>query len=277
MDGIRFGRHFRALRVRLERRQSDVSADSGLSRSLIASIDRGQIDGVTIGSLVRAAHALGAEVDVRLRWRGEQLDRLLDEAHAAVVDAMVARLQRQVGWVVEVEVSFSVWGERGSIDILAFHPAFGALLVIEVKSVVADTQATLYGLDRKARLAQQIVKDRPWRIRHVNRLLVIGASATSRRRVARLAATYEIALPARGATVRRWLVHPAEPLDGLLFLANDSHGGTRRRSPGRERVRRPRKPLAARVRDQPPASLSNETRAAATREDRVDTVDVAVE
>ena len=159
MDGIRFGRHFRALRVRLERRQSDVSADSGLSRSLIAAIDRGQIDGVTIGSLVRAAHALGAEVDVRLRWRGEQLDRLLDDAHAAVVEAMVARLRR-LGWFVEVEVSFSVWGERGSIDILAFHPAFGALLVIEVKSVVTDTQATLHGLDHKARLAPQIAKDR---------------------------------------------------------------------------------------------------------------------
>ncbi|HEX5824458.1 MAG TPA: helix-turn-helix transcriptional regulator, partial [Candidatus Limnocylindrales bacterium] len=71
MDGIRFGRQFRALRVRLERRQSDVSPDSGLSRSLIASIDRGQIEGVTIGSLVRAAHALGADLDVRLRWRGE--------------------------------------------------------------------------------------------------------------------------------------------------------------------------------------------------------------
>jgi transcriptional regulator with XRE-family HTH domain len=276
MDGIRFGRHFRALRVRLERRQSDISADSGLSRSLIAAIDRGQIDGVTIGSLVRAARALGAEIDVRLRWRGEQLDRLLDEAHAALVDAMVARLQR-LGWIVELEVSFSVWGERGSIDILAFHPAFGALLVVEVKSVVADTQATLHGLDRKARLAPKIVKDRAWRIRHVNRLLVIGASATSRRRIARLAATYDVALPARGTTVRRWLVHPAEPLDGLLFLANDSDGGTKRRSPARERVRRPRKPLAAPVGDQPPASLSNETGAAATRDHRVDKVDVAVE
>src|SRR6266850_257682 len=134
MDGIRFGRHFRALRVRLERRQSDVSADSGLSRSLIAAIDRGQIDGVTVGSLVRAARALGADVDIRLRWRGEQLDRLLDEAHAAVVDAMVARLTR-LGWVVDVEVSFAIWGERGSIDVLAFHPGFGALLVVEAKSV----------------------------------------------------------------------------------------------------------------------------------------------
>ena len=276
MDGIRFGRHFRALRVRLEKRQSDVSGDSGLSRSLIAAIDRGQIDGVTIGSLVRAAHALGADVDVRLRWRGEQLDRLLDEAHAAVVDAMVALLRR-LGWIVDVEVSFSIWGERGSVDILAFHPAHGALLVVEVKSVVADTQATLHGLDRKARLAREIVGDRPWKIRHVSRLLVIGASATSRRRVARLADTYEVALPARGTTVRRWLARPTEPLAGLLFLANDRDRGTRRPSPGRERVRRPRKPIAASFRDQPPASLSYEAGTAPAQEQAVDRVDVAVE
>ncbi|HEX5824681.1 MAG TPA: helix-turn-helix transcriptional regulator [Candidatus Limnocylindrales bacterium] len=276
MDGTRFGRQFRALRVRLERRQSDVSADSGLSRSLIASVDRGQIEGITIGSLVRAAHALGADLDVRLRWRGEQLDRLLDEAHSALVDAMVARLKR-LGWAVDVEVSFSIWGERGSIDVLAFHPAFGSLLVVEVKSVVADTQATLHGLDRKARLAREIVGDRPWRIEHVSRLLVIGASATSRRRIARLAGTYEVALPARGTTIRRWLVRPAEPLDGLLFLATDSHGGTRRRSPGRERVRRPRKPIADSVRDQPPASLPDETRTAPALERAVERVDVAVE
>ena len=276
MDGIRFGRHFRALRVRLERRQSDVSADSGLSRSLIAAIDRGAIDGVTIGSLVRAAHALGADVEVRLRWRGEQLDRLLDEAHAAVVDAMVALLQRR-GWIVDVEVSFSIWGERGSIDVLAFHPVFGSLLVIEVKSVVADTQATLHGLDRKARLARDIVKDQAWRIRHVSRLLVIGASATSRRRVARLGATYDVALPARGTTVRRWLARPAEPLAGLLFLANDSDRGATRRSAARERVRRPRKPIAAPIRDQQPGSLSDETHTETARDLAVDRGNVAVE
>ena len=120
---------------------------------------------------------------------------------------MVRRLVR-LGWRTEVEVSFSIWGERGSIDILAFHPDFAALLVIEVKSVVPDSQATLHGLDRKARLGPDIAKDRGWRPRHVSRLLVVGASATSRRRVARLAATYDAALPVRGADVRRWMARP---------------------------------------------------------------------
>jgi hypothetical protein len=70
-----------------------------------------------------------------------------------------------------------------------------------------------------------MVRDRPWNIRHVSRLLVVGATATSRRRIARLAGTYEVALPARGTTVRRWLRDPATPIAGLLFVAFGSHGG----------------------------------------------------
>src|SRR5258706_3656271 len=174
--------------MRLESRQSDISARAGLSRSLIASIDRGEIDGVTVGALVRAARALGADVDLRLRWRGEPLDRLVDEAHAAVVEATVVLLRRH-GWIVEVEVSFAIWGERGSIDVLAFNPEFGALLIVEVKASVPDSQATIHGVDRKTRLGRQIVADR-WEIRHVSRLLVVAATATSRRRIRRLATTY---------------------------------------------------------------------------------------
>jgi len=238
VDALRFGRQFRALRIRLERRQSDVSSAPGVSRSQVSRIEQGQLDTVTVGTLMRAAAAIGADVDIRLRWRGEQLDRLLDEVHAAIVETLVGRLRR-LGWLVEVEVSFNVWGERGSIDAAAFHPAYGALLVVEVKSVVPDSQATLHGLDRKARLAPEIVKERHWAVRHVSRLLVIGASATSRRRVARLAETYDAVLPARGATVRQWLTRPERPLAGLLFVAPAHHGSTRPRAPGRERVRRP--------------------------------------
>jgi transcriptional regulator with XRE-family HTH domain len=237
VDPLRFGRQYRALRVRLRRRQVDVASRAGLSRSLIASIDRGEIDGVTVGSLVRACTALGADVDLRLRWRGEHLDRLLDEDHATIVEAVVARLERS-GWTVSAEVSFSIWGERGSIDVFAFHPANGALLVIEVKSVVPDSQAMLHGLDRKARLAGQIAASRGWRPRHVSRLLVIPESATSRRRIARLAATYDAVLPARGSQVGRWLRKPDRPIAGLIFVPVVSHGSARRTARGPDRVNR---------------------------------------
>jgi len=93
VDGLRFGRQFRALRVGLRRRQVDVATAARLSRSLVASIDRGDVDGVTIGAITRAASSLGADVDLVLRWRGERLDRLLEEDHARLVDIVVRRLR----------------------------------------------------------------------------------------------------------------------------------------------------------------------------------------
>ena len=69
------------------------------------------------------------------------------------------------------EVSFSVGGERGSVDVLAWHPGAGIALVVEVKSVVPDLQATLHGLDRKARIGPTLARDRGWPVRTLARLL----------------------------------------------------------------------------------------------------------
>ena len=239
MDAIRFGRHFRALRIRKDLRQADVGAIAKMSRALVSKIDRGLIDDVALGTLVRAAAALGARVDIRLRWNGEQLDRLLDEAHAHLVDLVVLAL-RSSGWEVAVEVSFSIWGERGSIDIFAFHRLTGIVLVVEVKSVVPDSQATLHALDRKVRHAAQLAAERGWDCRGVARLLVVGASATSRRRIASLGATYHAAFPVQGRDVRRWLRTPGQPISGLLFVAYDTRGSANNGSAARERVRRRR-------------------------------------
>ena len=131
---------------------------------------------------ISVAIALGASTDLLMRWRGEGLDRLLDEAHARLVEVVVRRL-RSLGWEVAVEVSFSRGGERGSIDVLAFHPAERALVVIEVKSVTPDLQAMLVGIDRKARLGAAIARDRGWFPNRVARILVLWNTRTNRRRV----------------------------------------------------------------------------------------------
>jgi transcriptional regulator with XRE-family HTH domain len=239
VDPIRVGRQMRALRLRKELRQDDVAARARLSRPVVSRIERGLLESVPIGSLVSAAAAVGAIVDIRLRWNGESLDRLLDEAHARLVEIVVLLL-RASGWDVEVEVSFSIWGERGSIDILAYHRATGIVLVVEVKSVVPDSQAALHGLDRKARHARKLAEERGWQCRGVARLLVIGASATARRRIRALDATYRAALPLRGADVRQWIREPRGSIAGLLFVAHDRDGSTRSSVASRQRVTRSR-------------------------------------
>jgi hypothetical protein len=170
-------------------------------------------------------------------WQGEGLDRLLDADHAATVEAVVRTLLGE-GWLVATEVSFNVWGERGSIDILAFHPGTRILLVIEVKSVVPDVQATLMTLDRKERLAIEIARERGWDAIAVARLLVIRDDRTARRRIEEHAATFGNAFPDRIGRIRAWLraPKPTRPLRGLWFLSPGPQAVTR------HRVHRPPEP-----------------------------------
>jgi len=207
-------------------------------REVISEVERGILERVSMLDIDRVAAALGAQADLRVRWRGEHLDRLLDEAHAATVAAVVVRLER-FGWATQIEVSFSIWGERGSIDVLAWHPATNALLVVEVKSVVPDLQATLHTLDQKARLSSEIAARFGWRPALIGRLLVVAESPTSRGRVRRSAVVLDAALPDRGPRVRAWLRAPSGPLHGLLFLSNAAQAHTRRPTWRRERVHRP--------------------------------------
>jgi transcriptional regulator with XRE-family HTH domain len=93
--------------------QARLADASGLSRGVIAEIEQGRGDRVTVVTLERAVRPLQARLLVRLDWNGEALDRLLDAGHAALVEHMVRRLRRD-GWEVATEASFNVAGERGS-------------------------------------------------------------------------------------------------------------------------------------------------------------------
>jgi hypothetical protein len=199
-----------------------------LSRPTIARIERGGADAVTIRTLVRVAAALGARVNVRILWHGEALDRLLDAAHADITDAAL-RLLQESGWEVATEVSFNIRGERGTIDLLAYHAETGSLLVVEIKSVVPDLQAMLGTLDRKVRLASTVARDRGWRASTVSRLLVLPDDRTARRRVDRHAAIFRSALPARTSRVRRWLKGPVGVLAGIMFLSDVNQVSARHR------------------------------------------------
>jgi len=133
-----------------------------VSTSTISRLESGEAGRMTLDSIVSIARELEIKIDVIPRWRAEGLDRLLDEGHAEIVEALVHRYAA-AGWEVAVEVSFAIRGERGSVDVLAFHPGTRIVAVNEVKSVVPDVQATIHGLDRKSRLAGQLGADRGWR------------------------------------------------------------------------------------------------------------------
>ncbi|MEO5941250.1 MAG: helix-turn-helix domain-containing protein [Candidatus Limnocylindrales bacterium] len=246
MDWIRLGLAYRALRIRRGWRQVDLATRAGVSRSEISRIERGHGAGVAAGTLGRVAAMLDGRLDIALRWRGEGLDRLLDAAHARLVDQIVEVLTAD-GWVVAVEVSFAIGGERGSIDVFARHRSTGLLLVVEVKTVVPDHQAMLHVLDRKVRLAPRIAAERGWDVTGpVARLLVVAEGTTARRRIAALGATYATVLPARGPAVRGWLRSPSGRMAGLLFLPYATGARLGQRTTGVSRVRGPNRALSRR-------------------------------
>lgn len=181
--------------------------------------------------LVAVATALDGLLDLDFRWRGEAMDRLIDERHAAIVADLVA-LYRDSRWEVAVEVTFSEYGERGSIDVFAWHPIVQVVAVNEVKASVGEAGGTVIGVDRKSRLAPKIAKDRGWTCRGVARFLVIADGSTSRGRIARHADIFHTAFPIGGRDSLGWIRNPTTtPPSGIIFLAlrNVREVGTRRK------------------------------------------------
>jgi len=229
----------RALRKRLGLTQAELSRRSGVQRNKISELEGFNFSRVTVRELDRCFSTMDASVRFWAEWNGAGLDRLLDEGHAILVGAVVSTL-RALGWQVEIEVSFANFGDRGSIDVLAWQESTRTLLVVEVKTELASLEGLLRPLDVKVRLAGAIAEERfGWRAVHVARLLVLPEDRTARKAIARHADVFAAALPARNREVRRWLASPEGSLAGLLFLSSSQLVGVKRNPSAIQRVRRP--------------------------------------
>ena len=152
----------RAVRIRLRLRQLDVAHKSGLSRSTVSRIERGEMGSLSIDAVLSVARALGIRIDLVPRWRGGELNRLLFAGLSALHECPSRAFARLHEWLVAPEVTFSVFGERGVIDVLAYHPRRRSLLVVELKTQLVDVQGLLGQIDRYRRLARRIARDRGW-------------------------------------------------------------------------------------------------------------------
>jgi hypothetical protein len=202
-------------------------------------VERGHLEEVTVGALERISRQLEIRLDVVARWRDGELDRLLNADHAGLLEAVSRRLARIGGWTSVPEVTFSIYGERGSIDILVWRATTRCLLVIELKTAIVDIHDLLATLDRKRRLAWKIARDRGWEPASASVWVAVADTATNRRRVAAHEVALRGVLPTRGVEVGRWLRHPTGSIAGLSFLAYARQQRTRSTRRGVQRVRRP--------------------------------------
>jgi hypothetical protein len=162
--------------------------------------------------------ALDARLQLAPQWRGAELERLLDADHAAIVAQVVRRLEL-FGWSTLVEVTYSEFGERGSIDVLGLHPQKRAALVVEVKSDLPSEEAAARKLDEKARLAPSIVRRRAgWTPSTLGVVLVLPESPRLRRRLAGSAVLAQ-RFPIASRRLATWLRRPEGAFAGSWFLS----------------------------------------------------------
>ena len=158
MDDARVGRAVRGVRIRKGLRQADVGTAAGVAQDTVSRLERGELGGMTVDRIRAIGAAVGVLIDLQPRWHGGELDGLLGARHSALHEAVAARLATLTDWTLVPEATFSEFGERGAVDILAWHAPTRTVLVIELKTEIVDVQEMLGTLDRKRRLARSIAR-----------------------------------------------------------------------------------------------------------------------
>jgi hypothetical protein len=131
------------------------------------------------------------------------------------------------GWVLRPEVSYSEFGERGVVDLLCWHAAARAVLVVEIKTELVDFGDLLARLDTKHRLAREIARRLGWQASSVSSALLVADSNTNRRRAADHAGLLGAALPTDGRELVQWLKTPVGEVRALRFVPDVRPGHVR--------------------------------------------------
>ena len=162
--------------------QRELSRRATVSQSAISRLERGLRSGLDLGDVERLGAAMGGRFRMELRApfladRARQRDRV----HARCIGYAARQLHRR-GWQVASEVEIGGSAGPGWIDLLAWHSGSRVLLVIEVKTEIADfggVQRTLAWYERRAGDA---ARRRGWMpVRAIGVLLLLDSRAVADR------------------------------------------------------------------------------------------------
>jgi hypothetical protein len=240
VDDIRLGLVVRLSRGRRGWRQDDLAARAGVPRRDVSLIETGRARGVRLGRIRAVLEALAGWVYLQPRMPGGDVARTLNAGHAAMHEVVASVLADVGGWEVAHEVSFSIYGERGVIDLLGWHAETRTLLVVELKTAIVDANEMVGSMDRRRRLAVRIARERGWEAAAVATWVLVSDTRANRRRLADHAGLLGTAFPADGRAMRRWLGHPVAAVAALSFLSPDRNTRDKHTSRVPRRVRVPR-------------------------------------
>jgi hypothetical protein len=193
----------------------------------VSRIERGHLDTLSVRTIRIVASALEVRVDLLARWRAGDLDRLLNARHSALHDSVATWFRDTMpDWEFAPEVSFSIYGERGVIDIVAWHATSRALLIIELKTDIADVNELVGTFDRKRRLARKVAADLGWEALTVSAWVIVAAGRTNRSRIAAHGAMLRAAFPSDGRGIRAWLANPVGRISALSIWWSSTGRGS---------------------------------------------------
>lgn len=226
MDDTRFGTTIRMARIRRGWRQQDLAEAADVCRETISLVERGHLGSYSIDLIRRVCLALEIRLSLVPRWRGGELDRMLALRHSRLHESVARAMARDAAaWTAVPEVSFNIYGERGVIDLVLWHPGRRALLVMELKTELVDANELLGTMDRKRRLARRVVRDRGWEPAIVSGWIILAGSRTNERRVAEHRTMLRAAYPSSGRAIGSWLRDPVGSIAALSMWPTDTSTG----------------------------------------------------
>jgi transcriptional regulator with XRE-family HTH domain len=215
-----FGEACLATRVGLDVTRVELGRTVGVTPSYIGRIERGEANPPL--SLVEAiASALGLEL--MLSFRGPIFpagQRLKDAVHARC-SAYVDRRLRGEGWLTAREVEIVHGRSHGWIDLLAFDPQTGPLLVIEINTRLDDLGALERQLGWYERMAWQAARRLGWRPRRVVAVVLALASDEVESVVRSHRDVLGIAFPVRAGEIAALLADSSTAIGGRGFALVD--------------------------------------------------------
>ena len=193
---VSFGRVCLETRLALDVTQQELAAQVGVTRSYIARIEHGGAN-PSIRLIQDIAEALGLELELAARPPlivGGGLVR--DVVHAGCSAYSARRLQ---GYEFETarEVEIVHGRSHGWIDLLAFDPRTGTVLLIEVKTRLDDLGAIERQLGWYERSVWSAAREQGWEPRRVRSLLLVLASDEIDQTLRANRGFFDVAFPVR--------------------------------------------------------------------------------
>ena len=192
-----FARACRDVRGRLGLSLEVVASAAGISASYLARIERGHVN-ATFDTVERISDALGLQLHLDVRppvFIGSP--PIGDLVHARC-SAYVDRRLRADGWSTAREVALVDGRYRGWIDLLAFDPTTGSLMIIEIKTRLDDIGALERQLGWYERSAEDLARERGWPARSIRSVVLLLASEEVEQTIHANRDALSVAFPGRG-------------------------------------------------------------------------------